>query len=288
MGYSLNVLDNWFYHSLGSYSFDAKNEIVSDLGFDGINFTLWSEQAWADVPLFGSVKQKFGINVSGVYAAIGSAADTGGIAQVRGLLESLEGTTQLELAVVGSEEARHNSDPAGDDAILTVLEDLLEVASRRGITIALYPHSSCWLETLDDAVRLCEKLDHPNLRLVFSSYHWFVADGTNLRPTLARAIPYLNSVNLCGSRKVASDNGLPATIELINEGSLDNFYTVGTLKELGFDGPISLQGYAVAGDAYSNLLRSIAAFKDIEDRLEHHPSWLEMKSDPLPNATGVE
>lgn len=288
MSYSLSALDNWFYHPLGSYSFNAKNEILSELGYSGINYTLWSEQAWADVPLFGSVQERFGIEVSGVYVAIGGAGDSDGIAQVKGLLESLEGTTQVELAVIGSDEARRNSDPAGDAAVLAVLEDLLEVAARRGITIALYPHSSCWLETLDDGVRLCEKLQHPNLKLVFSSYHWFVAEGRNLRPTLTRALPYLNSVNLCGSRKMASDNGLPATIELISDGAIDNFYTVGTLKDLGFNGAISLQGYAVAGDAYSNLQRSIVAFRDIEARIERHPSWLAMKSDPLPNATGVE
>jgi len=32
--------------------------MVSDLGYDGICFTLWSEQSWADVPRFGTVQSQ--------------------------------------------------------------------------------------------------------------------------------------------------------------------------------------------------------------------------------------
>lgn len=288
MPYALNALDNWFYHPLGSYSFDAKCEVLADLGYDGINFTLWSEPAWADVPKFGSVKERFGIDVSGTYAAIGSAGDVEGIARVRQLLATVEGTDQLDLAVIGSEEASGNSDPGGDAAILKVLEDLLEVASARGITISLYPHTFCWLQTVDDAARLCRALEHPNLKLVFSSFHWFVHEGRDLQRVLKAGMPYLNSVNICGSRKGPSATGLPATVELIDQGEVDNFYMVGSLKQLGYQGSISLQGYAIAGDAYANLRRSRDAFRDIEARIEAHPQWLSMKNDPLPNATGVE
>jgi sugar phosphate isomerase/epimerase len=284
----LTALDNWFYHPHGSYSFEAKNEILAELGFAGINYTLWSDPAWADVPRFGSVKERFGIEVSGVYAAIGGPNDIDGIARVAELLRSVEGTTQVELAVIGSDVAKHNSDPAGDPPLITVLASLLSIAEKRGITIALYPHSSCWLETLDDGIRLCKAIDHPNLKLVFSSYHWFVARGPELQTSFANAMPYLNSVNICGSRRMPSDNGLPATVELIDQGAIDNFFLLGALRQVGFTGTIALQGYAVAGDAYANLRHSIAAFRDIEKRVDQHDAWLELRHDPLPSATGTD
>jgi sugar phosphate isomerase/epimerase len=282
------VLDTWFYHSLGSYSFEAKCEMVADLGFEGIYFTLWSDDSWADVPRFGSVKSQFGIDADGVYASINGPDDAAGIAAVARLLEEVEGVKRLELAILGSPDAKDNSDPSGDAAVIAVLGPLLEIAQRRDITISLYPHTFCWLQTTQDAVRLAAQLQHPNLKLVFSGHHWYVADGKNPAPTIRDAMPYLNSVNLCGSRRVASDNGMPATVELLDEGELDNFYLASLLHENGYSGSVGIQGYSIGGDVYPKLRRSLAALRDIESRVQTRASWAALRNDPLPSATGAE
>src|SRR3546814_1845123 len=135
-------------------------------------------------------------------------------------------------------------------------------------TYTLYPYTP-----LFRAARLCRALEHANFMLGFSSYHWCVHGGQELQRVLTAGMPYLNSVNICGSRKVPSDTGMPATVELIDQGAVDNFYLVGSLKQLGYQGSISLQGYAIAGDAYANLRRSRDAFRDRKStRLNSSPN----------------
>ncbi|MFC8501233.1 sugar phosphate isomerase/epimerase family protein [Pedococcus sp. NPDC057267] len=281
-------LDTWFYHSHGSYSFEAKCEMVSDLGYDGICFTLWSEQSWADVPRFGTVQSQYGIDVLGVYAAVTGPDDEKGRAQVLELLRTVEGASNLELAVLGSPAASQHSDPAGDAAVLDMLEEFASVAGPRGMTISLYPHADCWLQTTEDAVRLVKQLDNPAVRVVFSGFHWFAVDGRDPQGTIELAAPYLASANLCGSRRGPNPLGMPATIEPIDSGQLDNFYLMGLLKKHGYAGPLGLQGYSIGGDPYPKLKHSIQVVRNMQRRLEDHPGWADLRLDPSPGASGAD
>lgn len=282
------VLDTWFYHPFGSSSFEAKCEMAKAAGYDGILFTLWTEQSWADVPRFGAVREQFGVDVTGVYAAINDPSDAASVTQVRELVERLEGCTALELAILGSPAASHNSDPAGDAPVLGMLEGLAGRAEERGITISLYPHAECWMERTQDAVRLVEALGSDAVRAVFSSYHWYVADGSWPDEVLREAAPYLHSVNICGAKRGVGTTGMGASVELLDDGELDNFALLGLLKRFGYRGPIGIQGYSIAGDVYPKIERALRRLREMEARLEAHPDWAQLRNDPLPKATGVE
>jgi sugar phosphate isomerase/epimerase len=288
MRYKVTAGDVWFYHSLGSYEFDVKCEMLAELGYDGIDYAFWSEPSWADVPRIGSVKERFGIDVASVYAAPEGPHDTAGVARVADLLERLEGCDTFVLAVIGSPAASANSDPAGDAPVLEMISGFADIAERRGITLTLYPHTFCWMERMDDALRLARSLAHPSVKVAWPEHHWYISDGKNLQELFGQAMPLIHMVNINGSRRVPSDNGMPATVELLDEGELDNFHVVGLLKRYGYKNAISIQGYSIGGDVYPKLQRSLAAFRDIEDRIERHPSWVTMRADPLPPASGAE
>lgn len=281
---ALFALDTWFYNSLGSYNLEAKCEMLAELGYDGINLTLWSDDAWADVARIPEIKRRFGIEVTGVYASVSGPDDAEGVRRVSELLETMEGCTLVDFAILGSPEAHTNSDPRGDAAVEKMLKGLLAIAERRGITLSLYHHIGCWMETLDDAMRLCLAVNHPNLKITFSSHHWYLTDGKHPERTLERISPYLSGANFCGSRRVPSDNGTDATIELLDDGEQDNFYLLSLLQKTGFTGPIGVQGFSMGGDVYSKLRRSIAAYEDIRRRLQQHPEWADFRNDPIPSA----
>ncbi len=280
-------LDTWFYNSHGSYSFEAKCEMVAELGYDGICFTLWSAPSWADVPRFGSVHSSYGIDILGTYVAVASPSDAESRGAALELLRTVEGVRTIELAILASDTSA-NSDPAGDAAVLGMLAEFAEVAAPRGITIALYPHAACWLQTTADAVRLVRRLDIPSVRVVFSGFHWFAVEGKDPDAVIELAAPYLASANICGSRRGPNPMGMPATIEEIDSGQLDNFNLLGLLRRHGYDGPIGLQGYAIGGDPYPKLKRSIEVFRDMERRLDQHPHWAELRDDPSPGASGAD
>jgi hypothetical protein len=113
---------------------------------------------------------------------------------------------------------------------------------------------------------------------MFSGFHWYAVDGTHLPDLLKRAASYLRGVNLRGSRHVKSGNGsLPATIELLHQGHLDNFYILGLPRNMNYEGMIGLQGYSIGGDVYTNLKESIHSYRDMLHRLHQHPHWGELR-----------
>lgn len=281
---TLFALDTWFYNSLGSYPIEAKCEILAETGFDGINLTLWSEPAWADVARISAIQKEYGIEVAGVYTSIAADDDAEGIERIRELLRTVEGCRLVDLAVLGSTGASSFSDPAGDAKIIPVLDELAALAAEREIVLSLYHHINSWMETLGDAQRLREAVDRPNLALTFSSHHWYLTDGRRPAATVGAVVPHLSAANFCGSRRVPNDTGTAATIELLNDGEQDNFYLIGLLKQAGFDGPFGIQGFSMGGDVYSKLERSARAFRDIERRIDEHPEWLEFRADPIPSA----
>ena len=279
MRHRLFAMDTSFYHSLGTYRFEARCEMLQALGYDATYLTLWSEPAWADVPLLATVPARYGLDVAAVYVTLDIAgeADHPANRRIVELVERLEGCRQVQVSVVASDPALGRSDAAGDDRALVWLERLLGPAGDRGLEITLYPHVNTWLERVEDAVRLCRRLSHPGLGLSFNGYHWYAVDGRNLAGCLAQAGPFLQSANLCGSRRAAQGSaggpGMPATIEPLDEGELDNFAVLAALDRVEYAGMIGVQGYSVGGDVYAKLRRSLLAFRDMEDRLARHPGW---------------
>ena len=75
------------------------------------------------------------------------------------------------------------------------------------------------------------------------------------------------------SRRDPNGVGEKATIEPLDAGEMDNFAVLAHLQRIHFGGLIGFQGYSIGGDPYPNLKRSLAAFRDMERRLEAHPSW---------------
>ena len=289
MAHSVYAMDTSFYNPLGSYDFDARCEMLRELGYDATYLTLWNspaawrDHAWADLARLATVQERHGLGVAAVYAWLDIAApdDHRENAKLLPLLETLEGCTTIELTVTCGDPAIGRSDPAGDAAATRWLRRLLPVAERRGITLALYPHINHWLERIEDAARLCAAIDHPLLRAVFCGFHWYAVDGKDLGARLELAAPYLHLANLCGSRRLGTGGGgggLPATLEPLDEGELDNFAVLGALRAVGYAGPIGVQGYSVGGDAYAKLRRSLAALRDMQRRLDAHPDWARLRA----------
>ncbi len=279
MNYSVFAMDTYFYNSLGAYEFDARCEMLKELGYDATYLTLWNEAAWQDLQQLPKVKSRHGLGVAAVYVTLDLAGDEkhAGNQRIVRLLETLEGCDHIEMSVKSSASSPQNSDPEGDQRMKRWLEKLLPIAQRRGITISLYPHINFWLDRIETSTRLCREIAHPSLKTAFCGFHWYAIDGHNAPSHLKNAAPFLRSVNLCGSRRNPAGNSMPATIEPLDEGELDNFALLGLLRQVGYQGMIGFQGFAIGGDAYPYLKRSLAAFREMESRLDAHPNWAKLR-----------
>ncbi len=268
---SVYAMDTYFTNSLGVYPWEMRCEMLRELGYNETYLTLWSEDAWEDLPKIAHAFNDFGLHVSGVYWTL-DLDDRGG-ANHRFLeaMPTLPAATRIELAIVG--ESAFDVD---DARLKSWLETLLQAADEHDLQITLYPHLDFWLDRLENALQVARKYLHPRLGAVFCGYHWFGLPGQNLHALpqlLKEAAPLLRAVNLCGS-SCKSDNPRQCTIETLDRGELDNASIAAVLREINYDGPVGFQGYGIGGDAYANLHASLNAWRDMQARLDKHPHWM--------------
>lgn len=153
------------------------------------------------------------------------------------------------------------SSAAGDDKAVEVVGRIADEAQKSAVKVALYPHVSFWLEKVDDAVRIAERVNRRNVGVTFNLYHWLKTDKPeNMEATLKMALPFLLVATINGSSGEGS-------IETLDKGAFDVYKLLKTLKSLGFTGPIGLQGYGIGGDVYDNLKRSMNAWKQFCERM---------------------
>jgi len=164
------------------------------------------------------------------------------------------------------------SDPAGDARAVEIVREIAERARDSGAQVLLYPHSYFWLERIEDCVRVAEKVDRPNVGVMFNLCHWLrVSQGRNYEPLLAQAMPRLWAVSINGADEFDDKPGWAHYIQPLGRGSFDLYTFLRTLRRLGYAGPVGLQCYGIPGDARDNLAESMLAWRGYAGSLVADP-----------------
>lgn len=167
---------------------------------------------------------------------------------------------QFDLLVNG----RPSSDPAYDELAVGVLRVMSNQARESGAQLLLYPHQGSWIERIEDSVRVAEKVDRPNVGVMFNLCHWLRVDPSrDYRPLLQRALPRLWAVSINGADTHDSQPGWVRYIQPLDRGDFDVAGFLRALRELGYRGPVGLQCYGIEGDAREHLARSLAAWRQM-------------------------
>jgi D-psicose/D-tagatose/L-ribulose 3-epimerase len=125
--------------------------------------------------------------------------------------------------------------PAGEDRWTAEgLHRLADYAASNNVVIALEPMShfrTHVVNTPEQLLHLIQLADHPNLRVLFDTYH-VVTEVRDYAAALRKLGPRLFAVHAC-----ENDRGVPG-------GGLVPWESIfRTLHEIGFDGYIGLEGY---------------------------------------------
>jgi sugar phosphate isomerase/epimerase len=153
------------------------------------------------------------------------------------------------------------SNVAGDTRVVEILRELADAAALHKVRISLYPHHTFWLETVEDAVRIAQKVNRPNVGVTFNLCHWLrVGPNRDARTAIQQAMPYLSVVNINGADSVGDD--WKALIQTLDRGTFDMRGFLEILRDAGYTGPIGFQGYGIGGDVRDNLQRTMAAWQD--------------------------
>ena len=197
------AMDTCFSNSIvGVYPYKIRCEMLAELGYDGI-YTSLSPAELENASEMAATKEKYGLDVIAAYGGfdIAAGADDPNFEQTSRLFDQLPDGCDVELSLSCSDESIGRSSPDGDDKAMGKLESLLDIAESHNSNVCLYPHFGAWVERIEDGVRLCGKMGHARLKVVFCGFHWYAVEGKNLETRIEEAIPYLHSVNMCGTRR---------------------------------------------------------------------------------------
>jgi sugar phosphate isomerase/epimerase len=234
-------------------------EMLKELGYDGVGH-LWLDNVAERLRTLDEVGLKlYQISIV-VDITPGKRAYDPRLKDVLPLLKGRH--VQFDLLINGGKPSDASLDPRG----VKILREMSDLASDSGSQLLLYPHISCWVERIEDAVRVAAKVNRPNVGVMFNLCHWLRVDpGRNYKPLLQQAMPRLWAVSINGADAFDPQPGWAHYLQPLDRGSFDVGGLLRTLKELGYQGPIGLQCFGIGGDAREHLARSMAAWRKLNE-----------------------
>lgn len=161
------------------------------------------------------------------------------------------------------------SDPSVDTHAVEILREMSDLAKDSGAQLLLYPHVGSWIERIEDSCRVAEKVDRPNVGIMFNLCHWLRVDKQrDYRPLLEKALPRLWAISLNGADVFDEQPGWDHYIQPLDRGTFDAGQFLKTLRDIGYHGPIGLQCYGIGGDTRDHLARSLAAWQKLKVNLK--------------------
>jgi sugar phosphate isomerase/epimerase len=239
-------------------------KLLKDLGYDG-----YGHGGTQQIGEYQAALDEQGLGLFSTYVGLNLDAEPNIDPAVADVFRKFKGRNAMLWLFVQSGKFAPDSE-AGDAAAVEAIRRLADEAHEQGVRIALYPHTGLYVENLDDALRIAEKVNRRNLGVTFNLCHWLKVDGDkDPSDTLRRAMPYLFQVSINGA-----DGGDTKSmdwdrlIQPLDSGTYDVGRLLRTLAELAYTGPIALQGYGIKGDPKQNLARSIQAWRKLAESIK--------------------
>jgi sugar phosphate isomerase/epimerase len=174
-------------------------------------------------------------------------------------LKVLEGRNTI-LWLFAQSQSQKPSVSEGDARAVEIVGELADAAAAHKVRISLYHHHAFWLETVEDAVRIADRVNRPNVGVTFNLCHWLrVSKDRNVKAVIERTMPRLSVVNINGADTDGQD--WKTLIQTLDRGTFDMRGFLETLRDAGYTGPIGFQGYGIGGDVHENLKRTLTAWE---------------------------
>ncbi len=252
------------WHDAKKRSFEQQAVMLKELGYDGVGH-IWLDKVAERLKTLDDAGLKlFQITM---VVEVGPGKQPYDAARLKEVLDLIKGRhVQFCLLVNGMKP----SDPAVDPHAVKILREMSDLAKDSGAQLLLYPHQGSWIERIEDSMRVADKVDRPNVGVMFNLCHWLRVDKSrDYKSLLKQAMPRLWAVSINGADDFDVKPGWAHYIQPLDQGSFDVGGLLKALKELGYRGPIGLQCYGIGGDAREHLARSMAAWKKMTEGLQN-------------------
>ena len=260
--FPLFAFDN--YMTVGDYTqSQVRAEVLKELGYEGMSYH-GTKGIMETIEFF----EKAGLKLLATYLGVNLDADQKYDANLKNAIKQLKGKETMLWLYITSKKYKPGSDQ-GDAVAVETIRDIADAAHESGLKVALYPHVGCYAESFEDTLRIARKVNRRNVGVTFNVCHWLKIDGdVDYRPILKKSMPYLFLVTTNGSESGDTKKmGWDKLIQTLDKGSFDNYKLLKYLMDIGYTGPVVLQGYAIKGDPKQNLASSMKAWRKINEKL---------------------
>ena len=251
------------WHDAKKRSFKEQAPMLKELGYDGVGH-VWLDGVADRLKTLDEVGLKLYQITMTVEVGPGKTPFDARFKDVLNLIKGRH--VQFCLLVNGMKP----SDPSVDPHAVAILREMSDLALDSGAQLLLYPHVSSWIERIEDSMRVADKVDRPNVGVMFNLCHWLKVDKQrDYKPLLEKAMPRLWAISLNGADERSTAADWSQYIQPLDKGNFDIGGFLKTLKELGYKGPIGLQCYGIGGDVREHLARSMEAWVKLSANLNN-------------------
>ena len=244
------------WHDAKKRTFAEQAVMLKELGYPGVGH-IWLDKVEERIKTLDAAGLRlFQITMAVDVAPGKTPYDAARFKEVCALIKGRQ--VQFDLLVNGMKP----SDPSVDPRAVEILREMSDQARESGAQLLLYPHQNSWIERIEDSIRVADKVDRPNVGVMFNLCHWLRVDKSrDYKPLLKQAMPRLWAVSINGADDLDDKPGWGRYIQPLDKGTFDVAGFLRTLRELGYTGSVGLQCFGIGGDVREHLATSLAAWQ---------------------------
>ena len=243
------------WHDAKKRSFEEQAQMLKELGYAGVGH-IWLDKVAERLKTLDDAGLKLFQITMVVDVATNKPAHDPRFKEVLALVKGRQ--VQFDLLLNGMKP----SDASVDPHAVAILREMSDLARDSGAQLLLYPHQGSWVERIEDSIRVADKVDRPNVGVMFNLCHWLRVDPQrDYQPLLKQAMPRLWAVSINGADEFDEKPGWERYIQPLDKGNFDVAGFLRTLRDLGYRGPIGLQCYGIGGDTHEHLARSMSTWR---------------------------
>ncbi|MCU0784369.1 MAG: sugar phosphate isomerase/epimerase [Verrucomicrobia bacterium] len=245
------------WHDSKKRGFEEQAKMLKELGYEGVGH-IWLDKVDERLKTLNDS----GLKLFQITMKVDLAANPPYDARFKDVLALVKGRgLQFCLLVSGAKP----SDPSADPRGVEILRAMSDLARDSGSQLLLYPHVNDWIERIEDSIRVAEKVNRPNVGVMFNVCHWLRVDQQrDYKRLLKQAMPRLWAVSINGADEFDDKPGWNRYIQPLGKGDFDIAALLRTLRELGYTKPVGLQCYGITGDTREHLAQSMDAWRKMD------------------------
>lgn len=239
----------------GVWTAEVQADTVRKLGYDGIHYNYTNPEDFA-------VKMKAckaaGVPIHAVYLYTfvnkpGQPYDP----RFKEVIRMLKGSSTMIWMTL-----RDGSRGKQDAEAASIVREVAELASESNLQVSIYPHAGFYVATAEDALRVANVANRPNVGVSINLCHeLFAGNAPRLGEIIQLTKGRLNLVSINGASPIPG-KGPKAWVTLpLGAGDFDTVDFLKKLHDSGYRGPIGHQFFGVAGDDREKLERAIQSWR---------------------------